>query len=149
MADEIGGIGGQQVVVSGQFNHSRVQNIAVTGAPEDNQAAFHREIYGQEFTVSVPGLDSGMYTVVIGLVENHFDHPGKRVFNITSGQQIIARGLDIFTTAGGKGKVLFLTNQVQFVSNAAPGPFSVKFSALQNEAKLNTLNCAMPPAILS
>jgi beta-glucosidase len=138
VADEIGGLGSRQVVVSGEFTHSRAQNVAVTGAPEDNQAAFHQEIYGQEFTVSVPGLDSGTYSVVIGLVENHFDHPGERVFNITSGRQTIARRLDIFAAAGGKGKVLFLTNQVQFASDATPGPFSVKFSALQNEAKLNT-----------
>ena len=137
-ADETGGTGDIKVVVSGEFSHSKFQNVPVTGAPAGQEAAFHQEIYGEQFTVSVPGLESGRYTVVIGLVENHFNDAGERIFNITCGRQSIARGLDIFADAGGKGNVLFLTNKVDFVSDATPGPFSVKFAASEDDAKLNT-----------
>ncbi len=137
-ADETGGTGDLKVVVSGDFSHSKVQSVPVTGAPAGREAAFRQEIYGPQFTVAVPGLDSGRYTVVIGLVENHFNDAGERIFNITAERQAIARNLDIFADAGGQGNVLFLTNKVDFASDATPGPFSVKFAAIQNDAKLNT-----------
>jgi len=137
-ADEVGGVGDRQVMVSGQFNHSKVQDVAVTGAPAGSEAAFHQEIFGKEFTLSVSNLNPGRYTMVIGLVENYFDHAGGRDFDITYGSQVIAHDLDIFSAAGGKGKVYFLTNAIDFAGDALHGPFAVTFTARRNEAKLNT-----------
>src|ERR1017187_1284395 len=57
VADEAGGAGGGQVIVSGQFNHSKVQDVAVTGTPAGSEAAFHQEIFGKEFALSVSNLD--------------------------------------------------------------------------------------------
>ena len=138
VADEAGGAGDRQVIVSGQFNHSKVQDVAVTGAQAGSEAAFHQEIFGKEFALSVSNLNPGRYTVVVGLVENYFDHAGGRMFDITSGSQTIAHDLDIFAVSGGKGKVYFLTNEIDFAGDALHGPLAITFTAHRNEAKLNT-----------
>ena len=137
-ANEAGSMGNPKVSVGGEFNFSKVQNGAVTGAPQGSAAAFHQEIFGKEFTVSVSNLNPGKYTLVIGLVENYFDHAGGRIFDIISGGQTIAHDLDIFAAAGGKGKVFYLTNSIDFAGDAQHSPLTIAFTAKQNTAKLNT-----------
>jgi len=139
--DEAGGTG-KTVVASGQFTLSGVQPVAVSGAPADEEAAFHREIFGSEFTLSIPKLDPGAYTVILGLVENHFDEPGQRVFDITAGSQTLAHNLDIFAAAGGRGKVLYLTNRVAVAGAAGQGALVLTFTTQANNAKFNTLELA-------
>jgi len=138
-ADETAGAGDGKIVVSGEFEHSKVQEVPVTGAPAADEAAFHQEIYGRQFTITIPALKPGRYTVIIGLVENLFTQPGKRVFNITCGNQTIAQDLDIYAAAGGRGKVCYLTNTVDFTGAAARQPFALTFSASENNAKFNTV----------
>ena len=50
-----------------------------------------------------------------------FTNAGQRAFDITCGNQTLARNLDIFTAAGGAGRVLLLTNQIDFAGDAALG----------------------------
>ena len=129
----------RKVVVSGQFEHGRGhESLAITGAPKRGEEAFREEIYGTNFTVSVPNLPAGKYTVLIGLVEIVFTNAGQRTFDITCGSRTLARHLDVFTAAGGAGRVRLLTNRIDFPGDAAHGPFTLTFTGHTNAAKLNT-----------
>jgi beta-glucosidase len=129
----------RKVVVSGQFEHGRGhESLAITGAPKRGEEAFREEIYGTNFTVSVPDLPAGKYTVLIGLAEVVFTNAGQRMFDITCGNQTLARHLDVFTAAGGAGRVLLLTNRIDFPGDAAHGPLTLTFTGHTNTAKLNT-----------
>jgi beta-glucosidase len=86
----------------------------------------------------VSGLPAGKYEAVIGLVEVDFTNTGRRVFEITCGDQVIAGNLDIFAAAGGAGKVLLLTNQVDHADDTLRGPLSFAFTGRTGPAKLNS-----------
>jgi len=129
----------RKVLVSGQFEHGRGhESLAITGAPKRGEEDFREEIYGANFTVSVPDLPAGKYTVLIGLAEVVFTNGGQRVFDISCGNQTLARQLDIITAAGGAGRVLLLTNRIDFAGDAALGPLTLIFTGRTNTAKLNT-----------
>src|SRR5208283_2927881 len=97
----------RKVLVSGIFEHGRGhESLAIVGAPRRGEEAFREEIFGTNFTVSVPNLPAGKYTVVIGLAEVDYSNAGQRAFDITCGNQALARNLDIFAVAGGAGRVL-------------------------------------------
>jgi beta-glucosidase len=129
----------RKVVVSGQFEHGRGhESLAITGALKRGEEAFREEIYGTNFTMSVPNLPAGKYTVLIGLVEIVFTNAGQRTFDITCGSRTLARHLDVFTAAGGAGRILLLTNRIDFPGDAAHGPFTLIFTGHTNAAKLNT-----------
>ena len=51
---------------------------------------------------------------------------------------MLASNLDIFAAAGGAGKVLLLTNQIDFPGDALRGPLAFNFTGRTNAAKLNT-----------
>src|ERR1035437_1186192 len=128
-----------KVLVSGQFEHGRGhESLAIQGAPKRSEEAFREEIYGSNFTVSAPNLPAGKYTVLIGLTEIVFTNAGQRAFDVTCGNQKLARNLDVFTAAGGADRVLLLTNRIDFPGDAAHGPFTLAFTGRTNTAKLNT-----------
>lgn len=137
-ADEIAGDPGSKVIVSGEFSHSKVRQVTIVGAKPGTAAAFQQEIFGHNFTLSVSNLEAGNFTVVIGLVENFFDHAGGRIFDITAGRQVIAHDLDILAETGASGKVYYLTNVIKFTPDSPTQPFTLNFAATENEAKLNT-----------
>ena len=137
-ADEVYTSNNYQIVISGDFNHSKFQDAAISGAPAGKENIFRREIFGSQFTLTVPYLASGKYQVVLGFVENYSDHTGGRVFNITCGNQIIVHDLDIFAASGGQGKVFYLTNEVDFERGATNQPLTFVFAASKNNAKFNT-----------
>ncbi len=129
----------RRVLVSGQFDHGRGhEGLPIEGAARRGDEAFREEIYGTNFTVSVPNLPAGKYTVQIGLAEIVFTNAGRRAFDITCGSQTLARNLDIFTAAGGAGRVLLLTNRIDFPGDASRGPLTLAFTGRTNTAKLNT-----------
>jgi beta-glucosidase len=129
----------RKILVTGQFQHGRGhESLAIEGAPRRADEAFREEIYGTNFSVSVPNLPAGKYTAVIGLAEVDFLEAGRRAFDIVCGGQLIASNLDIFTVAGGAGKVLLLTNRLDFPGDALRGPLTFNFTGRTNAAKLNT-----------
>ncbi|HEX4644669.1 MAG TPA: malectin domain-containing carbohydrate-binding protein, partial [Verrucomicrobiae bacterium] len=96
-ADESCKTCGRPLDVIGQFNHFKIgDDQVIQGAAPGEEAAFREEIYGNSFTVSVPHLPAGKYTVIVGETEAFFNEPGKRLFDITSGDVTIASNLDIF-----------------------------------------------------
>jgi beta-glucosidase len=129
----------RKVLVSGEFNHARAWGVTVIeGAPRRGDEAFREELYGTNFTVTVSGLAPGKYNVQIGVAEVDFSSPGQRAFDITSGDLVLASNLDIFATAGGAGKVLFITNEVEHAEDAVQGPLTFTFTGRTNAAKLNS-----------
>jgi beta-glucosidase len=137
-ADEVYTSNNYQIILSGDVNHSRLQDAFISGVPTGLKNLFRREIFGSEFTISVPNLVPGKYKVILGFAENYFDGTGGRVFDIASGNQIIAHNFDIFATAGGKGRVCYLTNEVDFEHGLANQPLALVFTASENNAKFNT-----------
>src|SRR5882757_5873138 len=65
-------------------------------------------LYGTNFTVSVPNVEAGQYTAVLGFVENEVTTAGQRLFDIKYRGQVAVSNLDVFTAAGGAGKNYFL-----------------------------------------
>ncbi|HYA79134.1 MAG TPA: malectin domain-containing carbohydrate-binding protein, partial [Candidatus Nitrosopolaris sp.] len=127
------------VRISGEFSHQRAWGVTtIEGATWRGGEAFREEIYGTNFNLSVSGLPAGKYDVVIGLVEVDFTNAGQRVFDITCGDRLLASKLDIFTAAGGAGKVLLLTNQVDHADDALHGPLTFAFTGRIGPAKLNS-----------
>ena len=126
------------VEVSGQFQHYQAADgVQIQGALGDEQS-FREEIFGSHFTVTIPHLPAGKYTVIIGEAEVYFTEPNKRVFDITAGDQPIATNLDLFVTSGGTGKVLYLTNEIEHLDDSLRGPLAVTFQSSIENAKLNT-----------
>ena len=129
----------KKVLVSGEFSHRRAWGVTtIEGATWRGEEAFREEIYGTNFTLTISGLPAGKYEVVIGLVEVDYTNAGQRVFDITCGGQVLASNLDIFATAGGAGKVLLLTNQVDHADDAVHGPLTFAFTGRTGPAKLNS-----------
>ena len=128
-ADEICAACGQQVSVNGDFAH-RKDNASVTieGA-SNNAAAFHEEIDGTNFTVSIAHLPAGKYSIVIGEVETLVSAPGERLFDVASGDVALATNFDIFAAASGARKVCYITGAVEHEGDSIRGPLKVSFSA--------------------
>jgi beta-glucosidase len=129
----------RKIVVSGQLSHGRGhESLTIDGAPRRGEEAFREEIYGTNFTLSVPDLPAGKYTVKIGFAEVDFLKAGERAFDIACGEQVLASNLDVFAAAGGAGKVYFVTAQVAHPGDALRGPLTLTFTGRTNAAKLNT-----------
>jgi beta-glucosidase len=125
------------VEAEGQFTHVRTpSDLPIQGAGND-VTSYHEDIEGSHFTVTASRMSRGKYAIVIGEVETAFTQPGLRVFNVTSGDTVIASNLDILATAGGANKVCSLTGEV--VNTVNNGPLTITFTSLKNDAKLNTL----------
>src|SRR5579864_8047240 len=131
----------REVTVTGEFGHFNAgRDFKIEGAAPERDAAYREEIHVANFTVTVPHLPAGKYTLVIGGAEIFFTEPGRRVFDISCGDQVIATNLDIFTAAGGKGKVYRVTADVNHADDAINGPLKVTFVARENDAKFSTFD---------
>ena len=137
-ADESCAKCGQEVSVSGEFAHSKYDASLAVGGAGNDAAAFHEEIYGENFTVTVAHLPAGRYTVAIGEAETWSDAPGERIFSVTSGNTTLAKDFDIVAAAGGARKVCYITGVVEHEDDSLKGPLTVSFNASKDNAKFNT-----------
>ena len=129
---------GQAVSVSGEFAHSKYDDsMAIEGA-SNNAAAFHEEIYGEHFTVTIAHLPAGQYTIAIGEAETWSSGPGQRVFSVTAGDTTLAKDFDIIAAAGGPRKVCYITGVVEHEDDSLKGPLAVSFASSKDNAKFNT-----------
>jgi len=137
-ADETCASCGQEVSVSGEFAHGKYDaSITIEGA-DNNVAAFHEEIYGENFTVTIAHLPAGKYTISIGEAETWAGAPGERIFSVTSGDTTLAKDFDIIAAAGGARKVCYITGVVEHEDDSIKGPLTVSFSTSKDNAKFNT-----------
>ena len=128
----------QQVSVTGDFAHRKANaSVAIEGATS-NAAAFREEINGKSFTVSIAHLPAGKYTIAIGEVETSANAAGDRVFDVTSGDAVLAKDYDIVAAAGGARKVSSITGAVEHADDAIKGPLTISFAAGKGVAKFNT-----------
>src|ERR1039457_4130028 len=139
-ADEICTRCGKEVSVSGEFAHSKYDaSLTIEGASSD-AAAFHEEIYGYNFTVTIAHLPAGKYTISIGEAETWASAPGARIFSVTSGNTTLAKDFDIVATAGGARKVCYIAGLVEHEDDSLKGPLTVSFSTSKDNAKFNTFD---------
>ena len=138
-ADEICASCGQQVSVSGSFEHRKeVATLAIEGAPGD-AAAFREDVNGTNFTVTIAHLPAGKYTITIGAAETLAGAAGERVFDVNVGDQASAKDYDLFTAAGGARKVATITGTVEHEDDSLRGPLRLSFVASKGTAKFNTI----------
>lgn len=138
-ADETCASCGQEVSVSGEFEHSKSDaSLTIEGA-DNNAAAFHEEIYGENFTVTIAHLPAGKYTISIGEAETWAGAPGERIFSVTSGNTTLAKDFDIVATAGGAKKVCYINGSVEHEDDSINGPLTITFAASKGNAKFNTV----------
>ncbi len=137
-ADEICARCGQEVSISGEFTHYKVDaSVGIQGA-DDKAAAFREEIFGDHFTIAIAHLPAGKYTITIGEAEIWANAPGMRVFSVTSGDTTLAKDFDIVAAAGGARKVCYITGVVQHEDDSLKGPLAVSFTTSKDNAKFNT-----------
>jgi beta-glucosidase len=129
---------GQEVSVSGEFAHSKYDALLAIEGAGDNAAAFHEEIYGYNFSVTIAHLPAGKYTISIGEAETWASAPGARIFSVTSGTTTLAKDFDIIATAGGARKVCYITGVVEHEDDSLKGPLTVSFTTSKDNAKFNT-----------
>jgi beta-glucosidase len=140
-ADESCTTCGGAVSVSGDFTHQRYENLPPVGgtAGASEAEAYKEDVNGTAFTVAIANLPAGRYTVEIGAIETMARAPGERVFNISAGDDVIAKDVDLFALAGGPFKVATLSGAVEKPDDALRGPLRLVFSATKGHAKFNTL----------
>ena len=137
-ADESCATCGQEVSVNGDFAHRKDDaSLAIQGAG-NNAAAFHEEINGRNFTVTIAHLPAGKYTLAIGEVETLAGASGERVFAVASGDVALAKNYDILAAAGTTNQVCYLTGTVDHEDDSLKGPLTVSFVANKGAAKFNT-----------
>ena len=129
---------GLPIVLTGDIHHFRPpQEIQVTGA--DNPAVFAGEVYGKSLTATVPGLPAGTYNVEIDVAELYAKRPGKDLMNITCGDQILAKELDVFKAAGGFAKAYRVEAKVEHQGDSVNGPLTIEFTGVKGNAKFNAI----------
>jgi beta-glucosidase len=137
--DEICSSCNQQVSVSGDFSHHKDNASVVIGGADGNAAAFHEDVNGKNFTVSIAHLPAGKYTVTIGAAETVARNPGERVFDVSSGDKILAKDFDIIANAAGARKATYISGEVEHEDDSIKGALTLTFVASEGTAKFNTV----------
>ena len=109
--------------------------FSCNGADELSSA----NLYGTNFTVSVPNVDAGDYTAILGFLETEATAAGQRLFDVEYGGHLVASNLDVFSAASGMGKPYFLTVPVKHAADLEGGPLAFKFIARKDQAIFNSL----------
>jgi beta-glucosidase len=146
-ADETCALCDKKLSFSGDFTHRRAPGrTVVQGAPAGMEDTFREGIYGRTFSATLTGLPAGKYTIVIGEMEADADttNTGVRAFDVTAGDQVLARNFDIIATAGGADKVTFIKGTVDHQIDSVGGPLVVSFTGQTGQAKMNSFEVRDP-----
>ena len=139
-ADEVCTSCGQQVSVSGSFSHRKeAASLTIEGVTTD-AALFREDINGAAFTVTISQLPAGKYILLIRAAETVAAGPGERVFDVSSGDTVLAKNFDVVVAAGGMRKVASITGTVEHEDDALRGPLKISFVASKGMAKFNTVD---------
>ena len=96
-------------------------------------------LHGTNFTISVPNVEAGEYTAILGFMETDATAAGQRLFDIEYAGHLIASNLDVFARAGGAERPYFLTVPVKHAADLEGGPLAFKFIARKDQAIFNSL----------
>lgn len=137
--EEICAACGPDVRLSGSFAHRKDNaSVAIEGAGS-NAAAYREDVNGTNFTVTITALPAGKYTLTIGAAETSARAAGERVFDVTSGDKVLAKDFDIFAKAGAVRKVATISGTVDHADDALRGPLKISFTSSKGTAKFNTI----------
>jgi len=130
----------QQVSISGSFKHRREgRRSSFIGGTATNTAAFREEINGTNFAITITRLPAGRYTLEIGEVDSQVTAAGERLFDVTCGAVALAKNYDIFTAAGGAGKICAIIGAIEHEDDTIKGPVTLTFTSSVGLAKFNTV----------
>ncbi|MEO6003104.1 MAG: glycoside hydrolase family 3 C-terminal domain-containing protein [Opitutus sp.] len=130
---------GGRVAVSGEFTHHKVPPmVAIEGAGAD-AGRYREEVNGLHFTVTVSNLPAGSYAIQIGAAETTVTAAGERIFDVTAGDQVLAKDFDLFAAAGGARKVTTIRGAIEKGDDALRGPLQLTFTGTKGRALFNTV----------
>lgn len=124
-----------QFQISGDIRHSKTLGAFDERDPD----IYLEEISGISFIASAPGLEPGIYTIEVDLVEAALDEVGQRVMSIKSGNVMLAADLDIVKEAGGFRRPYKVSGEVEHLGDAQRGPLALSFIGKIQEAKFNLI----------
>ncbi|MBK9989682.1 MAG: glycoside hydrolase family 3 C-terminal domain-containing protein [Verrucomicrobia bacterium] len=130
---------GGQVSLSGDFTHRKEAPTLLVEDAGAQAEAFREDVNGTNFNLTIRNLPAGTYVVVLRAVETEAHQPGERVFDVTIGESALAKGLDLFTAAGGARKIATITGTVEKADDTLRGPLTLWFSATKGRAKFNVI----------
>jgi beta-glucosidase len=137
--EEICAACGPDVRLSGSFAHRKDNpSVAIDGAG-NNAAAYREDVSGTNFTVTITALPAGKYSLTIGAAETSARAAGERVFDVTSGDTVLAKDFDIFAKAGAARKVATISGTVDHADDSVRGPLKISFTSSKGSAKFNTI----------
>ncbi|MBE2215582.1 MAG: glycoside hydrolase family 3 C-terminal domain-containing protein [Opitutaceae bacterium] len=138
-ADETCTTCGGLVSVSGEFAHRTdppYPRVEGAGAAADD---FLEDVNGPRFTVTIANLPAGRYGIEIRAVEMVASGAGEHVFDVTAGDLVLAKDVDIIAAAGGARTVATILGVVEKSDDALRGPLKLTFAASKGRAKFNTI----------
>jgi len=135
-ADEACVTCGGKVTVTGDFTHRKEP----PGPPIPGPEAYREDVNGPAFTVAIANLPAGRYTIEIEAAETQAGAAGERVFDVTAGDQVLAKDFDLFVAAGGRRKAATITGAVEKSDDALRGPLRLTFAASKGHAKFNRVS---------
>jgi beta-glucosidase len=135
-ADEACTTCGGKVTITGEFTHRKEP----PSPPVAGIVAYFEDINGPRFTVTVSNLPAGRYAIEIGAAETTVTAAGERVYDVTAGDQVLAKDFDLFVAAGGTRKAATIRGTIEKSDDALRGPLQLGFTASKGHAKFNTVS---------
>jgi beta-glucosidase len=127
---------GGKVTITGDFIHRKEPPGPGLGAIEE---LYREDVNGPRFVLTVSNLPAGRYTIAIGAIETTAASAGERLFDVTAGDQVLAKDFDVFAAAGGKAKIATIRGSIEKSDDALRGPLQLTFTATKGKAKFNTV----------
>ncbi len=137
--DEICASCGQQVSVTGSFSHHKDRPSVVIEGASDNAAAFHQDARRHKFHHDHLAFAGWQIPITINAA-TAATGPAERLFDVNSGDKVLAENFDIFASAGGARKVSSVTGTVEHEDDSLKGPLQITFKAGKGAAKFNTID---------
>ncbi|MDF7809455.1 glycoside hydrolase family 3 C-terminal domain-containing protein [Pontiellaceae bacterium B12219] len=149
-ADEVGSSAcGKAITVRGEVKHHKLSASEYTAvANATDPKIYAEEIYGREFTAFVEGLPEGEYDLEIYFAETYHTAAGKRMFDVFSGNTLLAENLDIFAEVGAAAEYV-LKAKVYHLEDSIGGPLDIRFETKRDNAKVNAIRILYDGVLLA
>jgi beta-glucosidase len=127
-----------QATITGRVTHHKdLASLAIQGVEDAKK--YREDVNGPRFTLAIPHLPAGEYTVRIGVAETVAKGAGERVFDVSSGDKTLVKDFDTLASAGATFRVAWITGSVSHEDDSLRGPLTLTFTASKGNAKFNTI----------
>jgi beta-glucosidase len=149
-ADEIGSSAcGKPIRIRGEVKHFPLSRSEVSSvANATDKKMYVEEIYGREFSALVEGLPEGEYSLEIYVAETYHNAVGQRIFDVYSGDTVLAKDLDVFAEVG-RGAEYVLKATVYHYEDSIKGPLEIRFETKRDHAKVNAIRVLVDDVALA